>query len=162
MKKRRAYQKLILTAISVLFVGFIFSNSLFSGEVSSGKSKALLQWLQNFFDSLGIPFGFTEHFLRKLGHFSEYFVLGCLLAVTIRQYRPKQSFGIFIELFLLSFLPVVDELIQLFVPGRGSSVADVLLDFCGGTVGMAIALLILWQHRRRRLRALLSVGENPG
>ena len=54
-------------------------------------------------------------------------------------------------LFFGLLTAVIDETIQLYVPGRSSSVKDVLLDFSGVLTGLFIALLILLFFRLCRL-----------
>ena len=55
-------------------------------------------------------------------------------------------------------MAVIDETIQLYVPGRTSSTLDVLLDFSGVLCGLFVTLLILlfirmcgilWRNRER-------------
>ena len=90
----------------------------------------------------------SEHFVRKVAHFTEYFALGILLLITIRAYRGPVRKSAFAGMFFLLLVPVIDEFIQLFTPQRGSSVLDVLLDFCGGMAGMLLCYIV--SHLQRR------------
>jgi VanZ family protein len=137
----------ILTLITIAFVLFIFRNSIFPGPQSSEQSRYVMNLLNRALGFLQIPVLLSEHFVRKTAHFAEYFALGALLSATIKSYHRSGREAVFTELFLLLLVPVIDEWIQLFRPGRGSSVADVLLDFAGGLVGMI--LLDLSFHFRR-------------
>ena len=63
-------------------------------------------------------------------------------------------FSVLFELlFITLFYAVLDEYHQIFVIGRGSSVKDVLIDFIGGIIGMAIYYIVYYlSHRIRKVR----------
>lgn len=132
----------IFTAITILFVLFIFHNSMFPGKQSSSQSQFVMNLLNQALASLQIPILLSEHFVRKAAHFTEYFALGTLMLITVRAYRKPVRESTFAGLFFLLLIPVIDEFIQLFMPQRGSSVLDVLLDFSGGITGMLLCWLI--------------------
>ncbi len=80
-----------------------------------------------------------SYFVRKVAHFTEYFILGVLLFLTFRVFNVSlQNQGIY-SLFLVLLCAVLDEYLQLFV-SRTSSVSDVVLDFCGGLIGVGVLL----------------------
>ena len=85
----------------------------------------------------------TAHFLlRKAGHVIEYAVLAGLW---------RRGFGgAWVPLGLAVLTACLDELRQWFTPGRGGSMADVLLD--GAAAATAIGLIAL----RARLRGAAS------
>lgn len=141
-----------LTVVTAAFVLFIFSNSLYSGEASSGQSGAVLHAVRQFFAGLGLEASVTEYAIRKLGHAAEYFTFGVLLLLTVRMYTRKPGRYIFLELFALCAVPVADEFIQSFVPGRGSNVSDVVLDFTAGLFGLLLVLLLVARIDRSKGR----------
>ena len=132
----------IFTVITVLFILFIFHNSMFPAPQSSAQSQYVMNLLNHTLASFQIPILLSEHFVRKAGHFTEYFILGILMLITVRSYRKPIWESAFAGMFFLLLVPVIDEFIQLFAPKRGSSVLDVLLDFSGGMAGMVICWLI--------------------
>jgi len=72
--RRRRWWQLIL----ILYVLFIYSNSMKPAAVSSLESGGVLQFLQLLFYKSGINAGWiTEHLIRKTAHAAEYTVLGC-------------------------------------------------------------------------------------
>jgi len=93
----------------------------------------------------------TLHFyVRKCAHLTEYGILGVLVLRAFsagelanpgenRWKRAQWALGIS-ALYACS-----DEFHQIFVPSRGASVEDVLLDTCGAAMG--IAALLLWRMR---------------
>ena len=138
MKMKGNVNKSILTAVTSLFILFIFSNSLAPADISGGASSRALEIVQNILAALRWDIPVTEHFLRKAGHFSEYLALGLLLAATLRAYMPRAGMGIFLPLFAGLMTAVLDETIQLFVEGRSGQVSDVLLDFSGVLAGLGL------------------------
>lgn len=142
--------KILFTILTVAFVLFIFSNSLQNGENSSKESGTVVQLLQSLFHSLGITAAVSEHIIRKTAHFCEYAVLGALLGEMLRRYTPRVLQNIFVPLFIGLAVPVADECIQLFSAGRTALVLDVVLDFSGMLTGLALTVLCILLHDRRR------------
>lgn len=134
-----------MTAITVLFISFIFFHSTMTGEKSGNESSGVVELLQGFFDALCISVTVSEHFIRKLAHFSEFAVLGVLTSVTFYVY--DKNFKKYIKRLLQMFFiclatAVTDETIQLFVPDRAGQVFDVLIDFSGAFTGIIIVSII--------------------
>ena len=79
---------------------------------------------------------FGEGILRKIAHFIEFTCLGSLLCWLFSMLKKHRSFA----LLCGTLAACMDETIQMFVPDRGPSLKDVLLDSVG--VGCGILLLI--------------------
>lgn len=112
---------------------FIWGNSLMTGADSGSVSGGILAWLGQFFPGLMTEEG--HHFLRKAAHFTEFFLLGALCAVRRKTLGQEMKAG------LAGFglmTACIDETIQIYVPGRGSSLLDVWLDTAGFTAGAAV------------------------
>ncbi len=124
----------------VVWMGVIFWFSHQSGEESLAQSGVVLQVLE----ALGLS---KEHLrqpefifvVRKLAHFTEYFILGLLLS------RVDLSF--FWAAILILGYAVSDEIHQIFVPERGFAIMDIGIDFLGGLTGMG--LCFLWLSLKR-------------
>lgn len=91
--------------------------------------------------------------VRKIAHFAEYMILGVLSAASWFFYREEKnrkpiSFAAWGFCILFA---VLDELHQAFVPGRTSSVRDVLLDSIGALCGAVLTVCIVKRIRRKRL-----------
>lgn len=143
-------KQILLTLLTAGWVVFIFHNSLENAADSSRQSGTVLQLIESIFRSFGISVSISEHFIRKLAHFTEYTALGILLGVTLRSYTKKMAVPIFIPLFAGLAVPVADEYIQAFVDGRGSMVQDVVLDFAGSCAGLCAAALCIALYDRRK------------
>ncbi|MDE6181776.1 MAG: VanZ family protein [Eubacteriales bacterium] len=121
---------------------FIFYNSLQNGEESSNTSATVLNFLNNFLETININFKFEGYFIRKLAHFVEFFILGFSIMLTFEAFTGKTIKVLGYPLFLCLLIPVIDEYIQLFSEGRASLVSDILLDFSGAFSG--IIFVIIW------------------
>lgn len=133
-------------AITLLIAGtlvWIWGNSLLPAEVSRGLSGAL----QSFIDRvLGIPpdtGGAGEGLLRKIAHMAEFAALGAEIAILFSLLEQKAE-RIAPALWILCGLVVaiIDEMIQLWTPGRAAMVQDVGIDMAGFAIGGGLFLLV--------------------
>src|SRR4029079_5539739 len=88
--------------------------------------------------------------IRKAGHLTEYAILAILAA---RSFRTSSRAFLRTGWFWLSLIVVIayslsDEFHQLFVPTRGASIHDSMIDVAGGFIGLV--LVWLWQRRVRK------------
>ena len=124
---------------------FTMSTDSFSAEHTKSFLEPPLRWL--------IPglaqgtYDYLQHLIRKCAHFSEYFVYFVLLyrAVRGRHSGWRWSWGLS-ALLIAAAYSLSDEFHQVFVPSRGPSIYDSLLD----TVGACVALVALWLWLRRQ------------
>jgi VanZ family protein len=115
---------------------FFFSTEQFSSSNTSPIVGTLAFWIFPGISSETIE---TVHLtIRKLGHWSEYFVLAVLMLRALRNETGKKwelrhavHTLVFILLYALS-----DELHQTFVPSRTASFGDVMIDVVGGICGI--------------------------
>lgn len=136
--------------VILLYICFIYGNSLTPAAVSSRESGFLLAKVQGVMESLGWEFlWLTEHIIRKTVHFAEYAVLGGL---TARAAGIPGTERLKDALMLIFIVPFVDETIQLFVVGRSGQISDVWLDMSGAAVGMMITAGVLSYAARRKKR----------
>ena len=125
-----------------MFVIFYLSHQ--PASESSRLSLSVADWLLSVIsvilpDGLFVfePFHF---YIRKAAHFIAYFILGVL---ALRAFRVSGARGwkSVVCAFALSFVYAIsDEFHQLFVPGRGAQVRDVLIDGLGALVGILLSI----------------------
>ena len=135
----------IWTAILILYILFIFSNSLTPGDESSSQSGFVLELAKRCLAAVGLGnVGITEHFIRKLAHFSEYFILGALIIHVVKGFYHGAPGLSWAPVWLLAgvLVPLCDETCQLFTDGRSGQISDVWLDISGMICGSLIFLLI--------------------
>ena len=136
--------------VILVYICFIYGNSLTPASISSQESGFLLEKVRGAMESLGWEFlWLTEHIIRKTAHFAEYAVLGGL---TARAAGIPGTERLKDALMLIFIVPFVDETIQLFVVGRSGQISDVWLDMSGAAVGMMITAGVLSYAARRKKR----------
>ena len=98
--------------------------------------------------------------IRKSAHFAEYFVFSLLILRGLRAGRKETHLGwALAAVAIVATYAALDEFHQSFVPGRGASVWDVLLDASGGVAAQVVAALVmLWGDVRRQNRAGATVA----
>lgn len=148
--KSNKTKKIVMTTLTILLVIFIWSRSMASGENSANQSNAVLQLVNNMFNSLNINLQADGFIIRKMAHFLEFTALGVMLTATYSCYVDSYKNVIFQMLFILLSVPVIDEAIQYISPDRGPQVSDVLLDFSGCMTGLLITIAIITLIRNYR------------
>ena len=145
------YGPLIVWA-ALIFIG---STNLLSG---SNTNPYLREFLLRVFPSAGEA---TLHIfyltVRKAGHLTEYAILAVLAArafvTSSRSFLRTYWFAASISLVI--GYAASDEFHQSFVPTRGASVEDVMIDAVGGAIGLAI----FWLWRQKQIR---KIEMHPG
>lgn len=134
MDKKKTIIHLVLI---VVWIAFIFNRSLQPASVSAAESGRVLTFLMRF-----MPFGVTEHLVRKLAHFSEFAVLG-VLAGSLALGQSRRLWTGFLAATMLGLaVALCDEGIQLFVDGRSGRLSDVMIDAAGAAAGAGLTLAV--------------------
>ena len=131
----------------VAWAGVIFaaSSGWFAGPRTEAVIVPLLAWI---FPHADPPTLAAVHaLLRKLGHFTEYAILGLLIARALRDERGWQLHHALMAVALAASYAVTDEVHQHFVPGRTAALGDVAIDALGAVSGQ-VALFVSWKRGR--------------
>ncbi len=144
----------------VLWMAVVFTMSMdFASEAHTSRIiEPLLRWLDPH-----ISFAALERahfFIRKLAHVTEYAILALLIlrGLRILRARPPGVWSWSLAAWTLcasTAYASTDEFHQLFVPSRGPSVHDVMLDSFGAAFGLLLAFGWMRLDRARR------PAENP-
>ena len=129
-------KKHVLNILIILNLALIWGNSLMTAESSSSVSGGLLDILGRFLPFLLTEMGHT--FLRKAAHFCEFALLGLLYCGRHRLTKGEtpphlMGFGLAVA--------CIDESIQIFTPGRASSLIDVWIDASGFALGFVFIII---------------------
>jgi VanZ family protein len=116
---------------------FLLSTGWFTGEHTARLMIPVLARLLP-----GVPTStlFAIHGgVRKGAHFAEYAVLSVLLRRALSRDAPWTVRTAVAAVALAAVWAALDELHQVFVPGRGAAVGDVVLDTAGAIAAQAVA-----------------------
>lgn len=131
MKKR------LLTTLICLNLALIWGNSLVSGADSGALSGGVLAFLGRLAPVLLTEAGHT--LLRKAAHLCEFALLGLLYGGRYALTRGKVPFS---RMGFGLAVACIDETIQIFTPGRASSLIDVWIDTLGFALGIVVISII--------------------
>ena len=129
-------KKHVLSILICLNLALIWGNSMMTAVDSEAVSGGILELLGRFIPVLLTESGHT--FLRKAAHFSEFALLSLLFCSRHRLVRRNTP------LHLMGFglaVACIDETIQIFTPGRASSLIDVWIDTSGFALGFVVIYL---------------------
>ena len=126
-----------LPALGWMALIFLGSTDALSHEHTSHFVEPFLRWLFRGTLSAGAIEN-LHHLIRKTGHLTEYAVLCVLYWWALRPSTDARRAGW--AILLAACFAGTDEFHQSFVPSRGSSVSDVLIDTVGAALGLALFL----------------------
>ena len=139
-------KKTILVVLVIIWMGIIFMFSNQKAELSGKNSKSIIRvTIINVYklfhrdaseEELDLIVEKYQYPVRKIAHFTEYFILGILIFFCFKEYNNKNIYLMILICFLYA---VSDELHQAFVPGRDCNITDVLID----TFGSCCSILAL-------------------
>ena len=135
--------KWVTRDLLLVWIIVIFSFSNQNGEESSGISDKVGARIVNFVDELAsMNWSIEEknaaiakiaYPIRKMAHMFEYAILALLAYISFSNYV--------ISIIIVFANGAVDELHQLFIPGRAGRFTDVLIDTTGGLIMLALIWL---------------------
>lgn len=151
-----------LPAIFVMYM--IFQLSSQDGITSSGLSyKVSIRFVTTAEQLMNKDFSDAQvrqyadsihHYVRKLGHITEYFILAVTISFPLYVYGVRGLWLMFAAgLFCVGFA-ALDEYHQSFVAGRGPSKRDVAIDSIGIFWGIIIVRIVGWIGRMTIFRPL--------
>ena len=145
MQKEKISDKALIIIICAT-IAFIWIHSIMPTDMSSNESGLVMKIIQPVLELFVGKGNVTEHLVRKMAHFIEYFVLGSELTFFFNRKKlpqfPKAVATIIFPLGISLTVASIDEFIQIF-SNRGPMVQDVLLDFCGALTAYIIVRIIL-------------------
>ena len=146
----RIWIKRWLPAIFWAIVIATFSTRAFTADNTGHLLIPLLHWL---FPQTSVQTLERMHFyVRKSGHFTEYFMLSLLVLRGIRGGRRELRLAwMAITLLAVACYASLDEFHQRFVPGRTPAISDVFLDTTAGAIALlAFGLVLSLAAQRHR------------
>lgn len=141
-------KKIIFTTLTIIWMGiiFLFSNqkAVVSNKVSDSFIDRTIINIYEIFngdvdeeEKLNIKGNFSVP-VRKLAHFTVYFILGILILCTLKEYCVDNKSIIYYAILFCFVYASFDEIHQLFVLGRSGEFKDVVLDTIGSITGILL------------------------
>ena len=135
-------RKIISWLAVILWLVLIFILSAQPVLKSNGLSKSIaekvIKIIKKISPDKNISLGRFNHYLRKTAHFFSYMVLGILMMNVLKMMKVEGVKRIVLALVICVLCAMLDEFHQLFVPGRGAQVKDVIIDTAGAIVGIGV------------------------
>ncbi|NMA62964.1 MAG: VanZ family protein [Syntrophomonadaceae bacterium] len=141
MSKKRILSWIVVLLWMLLIFHLSSQAAEDSNQLSTGITRVVVQTVERFLPDTDIDIGSVNHIVRKNAHFAAYLVLGVLVMNALRRSEVYGFRALAIALGICVVYAISDEVHQLFVPGRGAQVKDVIIDSLGAMVGAGLVLL---------------------
>jgi len=136
--------RIVWVGVTVMFTLLIFLQSSMNGTISEKESMGFLNIINSFLIAIRFEKTVTHQMVRKAAHIIEYFILGILHVLATASDSRRVLIKQFPRILLLTMTTaLVDETIQLFVPGREGLVSDILLDCMSAFTGIFITSMFV-------------------
>lgn len=111
-----------------------------SNQLSKGVTQVVVEVIEMVTPARPTVDG-LNHLVRKYAHFSAYFLLGFFTSTALG-HDVKGRRRVIYALLFCGLYAISDEVHQMFVPGRGPQLKDVLIDSAGATIGVFMGYVI--------------------
>ncbi|NFO11355.1 acetobutylicum phosphotransbutyrylase [Clostridium botulinum] len=145
-------KKVVCIFLSILCLCFIFFNSSQNGTESNIRSNTVVEKVIedvkesdmniSIISKIRININEFNLLIRKFAHGFEFGILSITLFISFSFFTKNKINTVIYTLFLVLIFAVIDEFLQLYIPGRSSSVKDVVIDFIGGCLGIIVTKLL--------------------
>ena len=143
---RKKLQKFLAWLALLVWMGVIFYFSHQSGDASMQLSDGILDSFKSLFQNF-LNYHTLSYIVRKIAHFTEYFILGLLIYHLVKQYRVISKTEIIWMILFCLIYAMSDEFHQVFIGGRSPKVFDVIID----SLGSSLSILILQLLQKRKI-----------
>lgn len=143
-----------LPVILWMMMIFIFSSQ--NGSESEHNNRFLVDLLNHLHIHLDQLLGSnTDFYVRKSAHMTEYFILFLLLYRAFGR-EQKPAARLLMSLAIVFLYACTDEYHQSFIPGRGPSFRDVMIDTSGGFLALIAALIVAPKKSPDRMKKIFK------
>lgn len=131
----------------LLWMIVIFGFSCQNGNQSGHNNRFVIDLLKHLGVNLDNTLGVNSNFyVRKAAHMTEYFILFILVYRAINE-KFTIIKGLIFSLIFVFLYACTDEFHQSFIPERTASFRDVMIDTCGGGLGLLITFAV--KHKKK-------------
>lgn len=138
-------KRTILAILIIIWIGTVFYFSNEDATKSTGTSGKVIEKIVEITnkkidkEEKQEKIKELQPIVRKCAHLSIYTVGGILLFLFVNTYQIPLKNKIIYAIIIGTIYAITDEIHQVFVPGRGPGIIDVLIDTAGVTIGTIIA-----------------------
>ncbi len=145
---KKKFVFIIFLVLTVAWCFYIWSFSLKDAMASNADSEKVVKIVNKVLkDITGKRRHVSAYLVRKLGHFSEFSVLGILLFCTLKSSKlKKMSKCCIVGILSGAAVALSDEFLQSFSDGRSPQITDALIDLSGVIFGFSLAMLVLFAY----------------
>lgn len=133
-------KKILAWSLVLIWMSIIFYLShqpaTQSDSLSMGIVDRIINTIEPIIKDTDIHTVNLNYIIRKTAHFGAYLILGILVVNAISKSQRLNIKWIIISIIICLAYAISDEIHQGFIPGRGPSVSDVLLDTLGSITGV--------------------------
>ncbi|MGI6225840.1 MAG: VanZ family protein [Peptococcales bacterium] len=109
-----------------------------SNKISTGITQAVAKVVAKVAPEADLDLKRLNKIMRKNAHFFAYLLLGFLVINALKKSGVKGYKAYIMAIGICFLYAVSDEVHQLFVPGRGGQIRDVLIDSAGAVSGVIL------------------------
>lgn len=139
-------KKIVTFILIILWMILVFylSNQVAdeSSQLSGGLTRKILEAVHMLDEKTIEQQEIIETVVRKLAHFFLYALGEILILLHINLYKITGKRKILTSWIIGTAYAIIDELHQLFVPGRSGEIRDVCIDSLGVIIGVVIIILV--------------------
>jgi len=148
----------VLFYFIIFWTLIIWINSLLPGDLSSVQSGFVTNIFQDIFNFIGFyPDPLTlSSIIRTIAHGVEFMILGFL----VHLYFKVNHFKVIYLITLGLGVALVDEIIQIFIPGRAFEFKDLAVDTLGYLLGLFLIYYIFKIKKTKKDRTLEEINES--
>jgi len=146
---------IISWAVVLLWMAVIFTLSsqpaADSNKLSKGITEVVLEAIDTIIPEKEFDVDDFNNIIRKNAHFFAYLLLGGLVLNALRLSSHRSwEYRAVIAVAICGLYAVSDEIHQMFVPGRGAQLKDVLIDTSGAVGGIVISYALFLKLSKKR------------
>lgn len=137
-------RKTMFSTLVFIWVIIILTNSSQIAEKSNNQSLKITTFVYNSvskYSGNSIDISKTNHYIRKIAHVFEYFILVILFLGLFKTIKVSIKYKYWIGLIICEILAIVDEYSQTFVSGRNGNIKDIFIDSVGIVIGLMFILI---------------------
>ncbi len=151
LKKYLKWALVILWAIFIFYLSHQPAHQ--SDNLSKDITKVIVKIVENIAPNKDFNISNTNHMVRKNAHFFCYLVLGFLLNHALQNKKTNTVKYMLTALSICILYAISDEIHQLFIPGRGGQIKDIIIDTSGSIIGIIFHYILskLYENKKESI-----------